>query len=1097
MKWRLACAALAVALGGCEGSGGGAYARWITRPADLVAGGEARGELGDVVLGNDRVRVVIQRGGSGRGALPFGGHIIDADLVRDGGAGHDGFAEHAPALFLHGFEVAADDVEIVADGADGDEAVVRVRGKPADFLHMLAELTVETRAAQGLELETEYRLAPAARHVEIVGRLRNTSSSPIFLDGEGTRARVTREGFAPAGVELPLGEIWMVGAEQALWAPGAVRRAGSGGAPRPVGFDVRGGAADAAETPIELPVLPGLVAELLASAGPGVSYGVAAAPSPRNLAWLHRDVYTANGQAVPTQDALLVTLASERAAGVYYELPPPVLGPGEVFEHRRYFIVGDGDVASLRDELFRIRGTSTGVLEGRVVDALSGAPAGDASVHVLDLNQRPYSQVRPDAAGRFRCRLPAGLYFLRVSGPGRHPSPATQEELVAGGVEIAEGEAVFRTLTAAPAGRVRVRVSDGSGVAAPARVTVVGRYGPTIDGDPTHALAALYLGEPRRATDGTWTLPISERKRQFVEGASVGEGTIDVPVRPSLCDDDACREGFPTAYEVYVSRGPEHEVYVEQTVRVRAGTIVELGASLGRTVDTGPHVAVALGGVEGATARERLVRAAAEGLDVLVSTPANAVESDLGALHGGPLVDVLGTVAGTRLVTPELGVLAGFPVHRDTGTLRLLADVGPCTPGRAGAVRFDDLRCGVSQVISTLRSLAPEHDPITFVSVEQPRDGVLGYFEQIGLDTFAARPASVDPRSGTWPRFPLPAGYREGVRAPEAASRAFDGMSVLRGKRFDALHAFALPVDLDTATERTMQDHRCAEGHPLNSKGNVVLDPGGAVAYPGLVDDWLHLINDGARVTATASPRPDASDAVGGWARTYVYLGDAEGRGPAPGAVRGSELAVALREGRASVSHGVFLDMAVRTAAAGAEGDFVVWPVGSAVRYATSNVGREVTVVLRLKSSPYVRVDELRLYANGAPLPPIRVPRDALADGRDADDDWLYAAKVTLDADATLVAEAIGRQSLFPVVPPLEVAALDVNDAIDAVARRFGYASRRGGGDGRTAPALRQPAVAYALTNPIWLDVDADGVFEPPGNEPGPGAAPDVACPSP
>ena len=56
-------------------------ARRVATRTDLVGGPAALGELGDIVLENGEIKVIIQDKGYSRGFGVYGGGIIDADIV--------------------------------------------------------------------------------------------------------------------------------------------------------------------------------------------------------------------------------------------------------------------------------------------------------------------------------------------------------------------------------------------------------------------------------------------------------------------------------------------------------------------------------------------------------------------------------------------------------------------------------------------------------------------------------------------------------------------------------------------------------------------------------------------------------------------------------------------------------------------------------------------------------------------------------------------------------------------------------------------------------------------------------------------------------
>ena len=126
-------------------------ARRVATRVDLVGGPSALGELGDFVLENNKIRIVIQDKGFSRGFGVYGGSLIDADRARvipegntSGGRGQDQFGELFPAALLQA--LVPDKVEVLNDGSDGQEARIKVSGYGGDFLSLSK---VVNRAALG------------------------------------------------------------------------------------------------------------------------------------------------------------------------------------------------------------------------------------------------------------------------------------------------------------------------------------------------------------------------------------------------------------------------------------------------------------------------------------------------------------------------------------------------------------------------------------------------------------------------------------------------------------------------------------------------------------------------------------------------------------------------------------------------------------------------------------------------------------------------------------------------------------------------------------------------------------------------------------
>src|SRR5262245_43805056 len=65
----------------------------------LIGGTLAHGRVGDVLLQNDKIRVIIQKPRRNSGVALYGGNIIDADLTRGAGEpGHDTFGITMPLI---------------------------------------------------------------------------------------------------------------------------------------------------------------------------------------------------------------------------------------------------------------------------------------------------------------------------------------------------------------------------------------------------------------------------------------------------------------------------------------------------------------------------------------------------------------------------------------------------------------------------------------------------------------------------------------------------------------------------------------------------------------------------------------------------------------------------------------------------------------------------------------------------------------------------------------------------------------------------------------------------------------------------------------
>ena len=88
------------------------------------------------------------------------------------------------------------------------------------------------------------------------------------------------------------------------------------------------------------------------------------------------------------------------------------------------------------------------------------------------------------------------------------------------------------------------------------------------------------------------------------------------------------------------------------------------------------------------------------------------------------------------------------------------------------------------------------------------------------------------------------------------------------------------------------------------------------------------------------------------------------------------------------------------------------------------------------------------------------------------------AFDLTVSRDAWVVVEVTGTANMFPVVPPQEFEPVSVDAVLEAIGRGLDLSGLSP--TGNLKPDRTYPATPVALTNPIWLDRDGNGRFDPP-----------------
>jgi hypothetical protein len=330
-----------------------------------------------------------------------------------------------------------------------------------------------------------------------------------------------------------------------------------------------------------------------------------------------------------------------------YRLAAAALAPGGTLEAQRWLSIG-ADVAAALAARSELLGVATSTLAGDVLAGGAGVAGARISLYGDVALTRWLTQAISDERGHFAFAAPAGAYHALATGrttgewvdvpgveralaEGHAPAAATAVELVPGAT------AALALELGAPA-RVRLDVRDANDRPVPAKITFQAE-----DARPGLNAAA---GE-RAPHTGLGV-------RQLVW---VPDGNADVALEAGV-------------YTVTASRGPSAELDVRRGVALRAGETSTLRLVLPSAVAhpgyvaVDPHVHGVYSQHGEATRAERLITAAAEGLDVIVSTDHDVVTDYGVALAEVGLAAPLLSISGTELET-ENGDQCAWPLRRD------------------------------------------------------------------------------------------------------------------------------------------------------------------------------------------------------------------------------------------------------------------------------------------------------------------------------------------------------------------------------------------------------------------------------------------------
>ena len=485
----------------------------------------------------------------------------------------------------------------------------------------------------------------------------------------------------------------------------------------------------------------------------------------------------------------------------------------------------------------------------------------------------------------------------------------------------------------------------------------------------------------------------------------------------------------PGKYELVVSRGPEYEV-TSKVIDVEAGQFAAEQLVLVRAYESPGYVAgdyhihAQPSTDSGVPIVDRVVSCAAEGLEVAVATDHNYITDYAPAIAASGLDPWLLGIPGMELTTFEMGHFNGYPLKVDPGSTR--------------GGEFVWANQVPQKLFEQLRALATDRES-SVVQVNHPRQQVLGYWAQFFIDERTGLPYAP---SGIVSLF---APYGDEFKAANF-SVDFDAVELLTGHRLEDIHSYRTP--------NPIPPDPCGKGKmctPQPVPGEVFVDNAGRAKFPGTVETWMAMLDKGHR--ATGMGVSDTHGLLGkepGYARTLVYVGAGK---DTPGGFTRDDVIDGIRAHKAITTNAPFIEM---TAGGKSIGDIVT--------------GTSIDVRVRVQAPRWAQVDTLIIYSNSAIVKTIPIPADQGTD-------FETIVTVAPMRDAWVVAEVTGKSNMFPVVSPTELPPLDATVIIGALSAGFDLSSLPL--TSSMKPERLHPTTPYAITNPIWIDIDGNG-WTPP-----------------
>lgn len=592
--------------------GTGSSAKVIDAESQFIGGELATATVGDVLLQNDRIRVVIEQPRRSSGPALSGGGIVDADLQRAAGEpGRDGFGRMA-LFYAFGRYSSVKDVEVLADGSNGGPAIVAATG--VDRQHDLINLKSVVRNQAGLDLDfvidpdkalplrttTYYVLSPGETRVRMLTAFCNDGESAVTAPLIELLDMGPVEFFNPSRCSNTLGTSEIDPNDDCTFAP----------------------------------------SKWFGSQGTGVAYGLRS----MSLADLTKPV---EANAVLGYGGVVgAFVEGESLTGLLTWTNPEVrtrpgtfsIRSGQSRTYLRDFHVAK-DLASVHGQLLQLDGVATGTLE--VTATLpGGAAAAEARVSILDAAGKMLGVLVGDAQGKASVPLAAGTYTLSASLEGRLVGPQVTATVTA-------GQSAAATVVLGAAHTLTVTVKDAANAPMPAKVTVF-------------------------CAGGACPFSVDTYKQHLLfDSNDLGAAAVGfVPVNGQLALTLP-----PGEYDVVVSRGPEFSTWPDtwplgQRVDLRTAD-QSVAAVLGRIVDTTGWMSAdlhvhAIASSDSAVANS--VRAAnflAEGVDVLLSTDHESITDFAPTVRELGAESFIATMIGEEVTSFSHGHFNAFPLIRN------------------------------------------------------------------------------------------------------------------------------------------------------------------------------------------------------------------------------------------------------------------------------------------------------------------------------------------------------------------------------------------------------------------------------------------------
>lgn len=1004
----LAAGLLLLVQPGCPKEEARSHALQITSEDQLIGGPGALGEVGDWLMYNDQIELIVRGTGNSPGFGIRGGSLLDLDLVRGpeefGGEGNDRFGELFPLVnFVYpnpkpDAEYTA--IEVVADGADGGPAILRVEGERDKYIHILKLLADMLNGDERyFRIRTDYVLHPGARYVEIVTEVfvpeeiaeeQGFPTETTWIDLEDTTEPVNALQQLVNGVLPPIvaeaEDLENVGVDPRVVSSPSTDFEAAGVEP---GHELKADLGDGTLGEVAIASVDGhelTLEEDLVLTGGGAYFRVLGDAGDSGTVF--GDFFFMGGKVAffmpDDQHPIRADWNGGLGPAIGFDYVGTILdvghAGGSTFSDPMLvdFYAGAGDGVSYaygtRDgltsvpillESFSVAFTHDSALQQVLVPGQGArfrrfltVGEGDVASAVEVL----WTEVRDEPVGAIEGFVLDGRTGEGVSGAAvlafRDPDPGAGE--LPGRDQLAGPVLQFET------DLYRDRVADGSfgGVLQPGDYLLIAT-GPgnvhsemvrlTVEDGGAHRVTLVLPETGVVAFDVRDARDVNIPCKLTFHGHD-GAGKPDPLLGEGYLPGDLAYlewssmgvgelEVAPGTYTVEISRGPEYDLDVH-TFGVTPGTTTLLKGSIERVVDTTGWIAGDLhthmqnSPDSGLLFQDRVESFLGEGVEYAVASDHDHLSNLQPVIEEMGATEYLKATVGDELTTAEMGHFNGFPLAYDPGAPEDGA------PDWQVESKFDSSLSGdplphltPGEIYDALRAAGRYAPEDTVVQNNHPRDGLLGNFYMYSVDLQTGEPTADGNALA----------MLHDVVVPEHFSYDFDAIEMsngihqelIRSPTIEEVRAFNEDGTgtIYSALARTVDEQEALRTGQTGLHGS----------YAGALDDWMNWLNQGNRYTATGNSDSHWQTDEAGVPRNYIRSST-----DLPDFIDEREIAAAIQDGRVSHSYGPFIEL-------WAEGDGGAGEIGDTV----ADDDGVVDLHIRVQSPTWFDVDRIEIYQNG------------------------------------------------------------------------------------------------------------------------------------